>query len=72
MATGTVELSIGLINAMLISTISLSRHTAGDHPISKSHQVNAEQFRGSVQDVPKREDIRLPSQEQLIVELYSK
>ncbi len=30
------------------------------------------QFLGSVTDVPKREDIRLPIQEQLIVELYSK
>ena len=35
-------------------------------------ELNAEQFRGSVMDVPKREDIRLPIQEQLIVELYSK
>ncbi len=34
--------------------------------------LNAENFRGTVQDVPKREDIRLPIQEQLIVELYSK
>jgi len=30
------------------------------------------EFRGTVNDVPKREDIRLPIQEQLIVELYSK
>ena len=35
-------------------------------------ELNAEQFRGTVIDVPKREDIRLPVQEQLIVELYSK
>jgi small subunit ribosomal protein S4 len=35
-------------------------------------ELNAEQFRGTVQDLPKREDIRLPIQEQLIVELYSK
>jgi small subunit ribosomal protein S4 len=34
--------------------------------------LNAEQFQGSVNDLPKREDIRLPIQEQLIVELYSK
>ena len=34
--------------------------------------LNAEQFRGTVSDLPKREDIRLPIQEQLIVELYSK
>jgi small subunit ribosomal protein S4 len=35
-------------------------------------ELNAEQFRGTVTDLPKREDIRLPIQEQLIVELYSK
>jgi len=35
-------------------------------------ELNAEQFRGTVSDLPKREDIRLPIQEQLIVELYSK
>lgn len=34
--------------------------------------LSAENFRGSVTDVPKREDIRLPIQESLIVELYSK
>ncbi len=34
--------------------------------------LSAESFRGSVSDVPKREDIRLPIQESLIVELYSK
>ncbi|MEA2491100.1 MAG: small subunit ribosomal protein [Acidobacteriota bacterium] len=35
-------------------------------------QLEPEAFRGSVTDLPKREDIRLPIQEQLIVELYSK
>jgi small subunit ribosomal protein S4 len=35
-------------------------------------ELNAENFRGTVRDLPKREDIRLPIQEQLIVELYSK
>jgi small subunit ribosomal protein S4 len=34
--------------------------------------LNPEQFLGTVTDLPKREDIRLPIQEQLIVELYSK
>jgi small subunit ribosomal protein S4 len=35
-------------------------------------ELNAENFRGAVMDLPKREDIRLPIQESLIVELYSK
>ena len=32
----------------------------------------AESFTGKVQSLPSREDIKLPIQEQLIVELYSR
>ena len=46
--------------------------TASGRGVPSWLELNAEQFRGSVLDVPKREDIRLPIQEQLIVELYSK
>ena len=46
--------------------------TAAGRGVPSWLQLNAEQFQGIVQDVPKREDIRLPIQEQLIVELYSK
>ncbi|HKO54395.1 MAG TPA: 30S ribosomal protein S4, partial [Thermoanaerobaculia bacterium] len=46
--------------------------TASGRGIPSWLELNPEQFRGSVLDVPKREDIRLPIQEQLIVELYSK
>ena len=46
--------------------------TASGRGVPSWLQLNAEQFSGSVLDVPKREDIRLPIQEQLIVELYSK
>ena len=46
--------------------------TASGRGIPAWLQLNAEDFRGSVLDAPKREDIRLPIQEQLIVELYSK
>ena len=35
-------------------------------------EVNKEDFRGNVVGIPVREDITLPIQEQLIVELYSK
>jgi len=34
--------------------------------------LEADQFRGTVTALPSREDITLPIQEQLIVELYSK
>ncbi len=46
--------------------------TAAGRGVPSWLALNAEQFSGTVQDVPKREDIRLPIQEQLIVELYSK
>jgi small subunit ribosomal protein S4 len=34
--------------------------------------LDAENFTGKVQSLPRREDIKLPIQEQLIVELYSR
>ena len=46
--------------------------TASGRGVPTWLELNPEQFRGTVLDVPKREDIRLPVQEQLIVELYSK
>ncbi|HEX7150797.1 MAG TPA: 30S ribosomal protein S4 [Thermoanaerobaculia bacterium] len=52
--------------------IRQSVETAAGRGVPSWLELNAEQFRGTVTDVPKREDIRLPIQEQLIVELYSK
>ena len=46
--------------------------TAAGRGVPAWLQLEPDQFRGSVTDLPKREDIRLPIQEQLIVELYSK
>ena len=46
--------------------------TAAGRGVPSWLALNPEQFSGTVNDVPKREDIRLPIQEQLIVELYSK
>ena len=46
--------------------------TAAGRGVPAWLQLEPEQFRGAVTDLPKREDIRLPVQEQLIVELYSK
>ena len=46
--------------------------TASERGIPPSLELNPDQFRGTVLDLPQREDIRLPIQEQLIVELYSK
>jgi len=52
--------------------IKVAVETAAGRGIPVWLQMNPEQFSGSVLDLPKREDIRLPIQEQLIVELYSK
>ncbi len=46
--------------------------TAAGRGVPSWLQLEPDQFRGTVTDLPKREDIRLPIQEQLIVELYSK
>jgi small subunit ribosomal protein S4 len=52
--------------------IRLAVETASGRGIPSWLELKPEEFRGSVLDTPKREDIRLPIQEQLIVELYSK
>lgn len=52
--------------------VKLAVETASGRGIPSWLEMNPEQFRGSVLDLPKREDIRLPIQEQLIIELYSK
>lgn len=43
-----------------------------DHPAPAWIQVDAEQLKGTIVRVPQKDDISLPIQEQLIVELYSK
>ncbi|HEY0787407.1 MAG TPA: 30S ribosomal protein S4 [Thermoanaerobaculia bacterium] len=52
--------------------IRQSIETAAGRGVPVWLQLVPEQFQGSVTDLPKREDIRLPIQENLIVELYSK
>jgi len=43
-----------------------------DHPAPSWIQLDAEQLRGTIIRTPQKDDIGLPIQEQLIVELYSK
>ncbi len=52
--------------------IRLAIETASGRGLPSWLELQPEQFRGVVRDLPKREDVRLPIQEQLIVELYSK
>jgi small subunit ribosomal protein S4 len=48
------------------------RESLTDRIIPKWLEVDKEEFKAKVVDVPKKEDIGFPIQEQLIVELYSK
>lgn len=52
--------------------IRLSIETASGRGIPNWLELDGESFSGAVRELPTREDIRLPVQEQLIVELYSK
>jgi small subunit ribosomal protein S4 len=52
--------------------IRLAVETAAGRGVPTWLTLEPEQFRGTVMDTPKRDEIRLPIQEQLIVELYSK
>jgi small subunit ribosomal protein S4 len=55
-------------NPFIISALEQARGRG----IPRWLSVEPEQFRGTVTSQPSREDITLPIQEQLIVELYSK
>jgi small subunit ribosomal protein S4 len=52
--------------------IKSSVETAKARGVPAWLELDPEAFKGQVLDLPKREDIKLPIQEQLIVELYSK
>jgi small subunit ribosomal protein S4 len=52
--------------------IKTSVETARARGVPSWLELDAENYRGQVLELPKREDIKLPIQEQLIVELYSK
>lgn len=52
--------------------IKTSVETAKARGVPSWLDLDSENFKGQVLELPKREDIKLPVQEQLIVELYSK
>jgi small subunit ribosomal protein S4 len=52
--------------------IKICLDTAAGRGIPSWLELAAEQFQGTVKQLPSREDITMPIQEQLIVELYSK
>jgi len=52
--------------------IKICLDTAKGRGVPSWLELDADQFRGTVKQLPSREDIAMPVQEQLIVELYSK
>jgi len=52
--------------------IKICLDTAKGRGVPPWLELNADQFQGTVKQLPSREDIAMPVQEQLIVELYSK
>ncbi len=59
-------------NASKFSVIETSRDFASHQPAPAWLEINAAELSGKILALPKREDIQLPVNEQLIVELYSK
>ena len=55
-----------------ISILELAKEFASHQPAPNWLQVERDAYKGRVTALPKREDIQLPVNEQLIVELYSK
>ena len=59
-------------NSAKLSVVETSREIASHSPAPSWLSIDANNLSGKVLALPKREDINLPVNEQLIVELYSK
>jgi len=58
--------------ARKFTAIEVAREFASHQPVANWLEVDRDNLKGRVLNLPKREDINLPVNEQLIVELYSK
>jgi small subunit ribosomal protein S4 len=59
-------------NSQKLTVIEIAREFASHQPAPGWLSVNAADLSGKIMALPRREDINLPINEQLIVELYSK
>ena len=59
-------------NSKKMTVLETSREFTSHQPAVNWLQVDRENYKGRVTALPKRDDINLPVNEQLIVELYSK
>jgi small subunit ribosomal protein S4 len=55
-----------------LPVLELAKEFSGQHTVPTWLEADRENYRGRVLSLPKREEINLPINEQLIVELYSK
>jgi small subunit ribosomal protein S4 len=59
-------------NSRKLPVLELAKEFSGHQAVPTWLEVDRDNYRGRVLSLPKREDINLPINEQLIVELYSK
>ena len=59
-------------NSRKLVVVEAAKDFASHQPSANWLEINRDTFTGRVLALPKREDINLPVNEQLIVELYSK
>jgi small subunit ribosomal protein S4 len=59
-------------NSKKLPILETAKEFASHQPVPSWLEINRDNFTGRVLALPKREDINLPVNEQLIVELYSK
>jgi small subunit ribosomal protein S4 len=69
---GLGDLIAVAVKSRKITTVAQSLETVGSRPVPSWLELDSANFSGKVLTLPKREDVNLPVQERMIVELYSK
>ncbi|PYX78846.1 MAG: 30S ribosomal protein S4 [Acidobacteria bacterium] len=59
-------------NSRKLPTLEVAKEFASHQPVPNWLEIDRDNYKGRILSLPKREDIQLPVNEQLIVELYSK
>ena len=59
-------------NSKKVPILEIAKEFASHQPVPNWLEIDRDNYKGRITALPKREDIQLPVNEQLIVELYSK
>jgi small subunit ribosomal protein S4 len=59
-------------NSRKLTVLEIAKEFASHQPVPAWMEIDRDAYKGRILGLPKREDIQLPVNEQLIVELYSK